>query len=233
MKKFAMFGQSRFFGDYVDLIHALGGVLSRVVVNVPDPARPGTKTFADRFEDYQAWLQARGSPHRAGVVELSRYRPDPEETCLVGFRGLSSQPLRESLKADFGLVFPPLIHPDASVSPFAKVGEGAVVCAGAVVASWVDIGPFCLINRNASVGHDTVIGADTDVSPNAAIASAVVIEEAVRVGIGATVIEELRLREGCYVAAGAAVIADVPPWMVVAGVPAAVKKERKRPPRSD
>ncbi len=233
MKKFVMFGQSQFFGDYLDLIHSLGGVLSRVIVNVPDRAPPGVKSFARRIEDYHSWLSARGSDHRVQVVELDDYVPDPEETAILGFRGLNSRPLRERLKAEFGIGFPPLVHASAGVSPFATLAEGTVVCAGAEIASWAEVGPFGLVNRNASIGHDTRIGADVDISPNAALAGNITVGEAVRIGIGASVIEHLVLEEGCYVAGGAAVIRDVPPWVVVAGVPAIVKKERSGRPRPD
>ena len=94
-KKFVMFGQNPFFGDYADLVHALGGRLSRVVVNVPDPVRDGMKGFAERVEEYNAW-----SPGLE-VVELDDFEPDEEETALLGFRGVSSKPLRERLKSEY------------------------------------------------------------------------------------------------------------------------------------
>ena len=59
------------FGEYLDIIHALGGVLHTVVVNVPDPPRPGPiKSFAERVEAYDDWLNDAGSDHRLEIVQV-------------------------------------------------------------------------------------------------------------------------------------------------------------------
>jgi acetyltransferase-like isoleucine patch superfamily enzyme len=226
MKKFVMFGQNPMFGDYADLVHALGGRLSRVVVNVPDPPRENQKSFADRVAEYNHWLAAQGDTTPLQVVDLEDFVPDPEETAVLGFRGRSSRPLRERLKREFGIEFPPLIHPTAYVSPMSEVGEGTIVLSLADMGSFAKIGAFGVLNRCASMGHDTIAGDDVDLSPNATIGSNIRIEDAVRIGINSTVIEHLTLGEYCYVAGGAAVIRDVPPGVIVAGVPAVVKKQR-------
>lgn len=226
MKKFVMFGQNPLFGDYADLIHALGGRLSRVVVNVPDPPRENQKSFADRLAEYDAFLAANGEASPVQVVDLEDFVPDPQETAVLGFRGLSSRPLRERLKQEFGIVFPPLVHPTAFVSPMAQVGEGTIVCSLADIGSFAKIGAFGVLNRCASMGHDTIAGDDVDISPNATLGSNIRVGDGVRIGLNSTVIEHLTLGEYCYVGAGAAVIRDVPPGVLVVGVPAVVKKQR-------
>jgi sugar O-acyltransferase (sialic acid O-acetyltransferase NeuD family) len=226
MRKFVMFGQNPMFGDYADLADALGGRLSRVVVNVPDPPRANIKSFADRVVEYNAWLAANGDAVPLEVVDIGAFKPDPEETAVLGFRGLSSRPLRERVKREFEITFPPLIHPTAFVSPLAQVGEGTVVCSLADIGAFAKIGAFGVLNRCASIGHDTIVGDDVDISPNAALGSNIRVGDGARVGINSTVIEGLTLGEYCYVGAGAAVIRDVPPGVLVAGVPAVVKKKR-------
>jgi UDP-perosamine 4-acetyltransferase len=49
------------------------------------------------------------------------------------------------------------------------------------------------------------------------------------VGIGATVIEKVRIGAGAFVGAGAVVIRDVPDNVVVAGVPARILREASSP----
>ena len=220
MKKFVMFGQNPLFGDYADLVHALGGRLARVVVNVPDPPRENTKSFAERIAEYNTWLADRHPDVPAAeVVELEEFEPDPEETAVLGFRGLSSRPLRERVKSEFGIEFPPLVHPTAWVSPMAEVGEGTVICPLAAMASFSKIGAFGVINRCASVGHDTVVGDDVDISPNATLGSNIRVGDGARLGLNCSVIECLELGEYCYVAAGAAVIRDVPAGVAGGGRP--------------
>jgi acetyltransferase-like isoleucine patch superfamily enzyme len=224
-RRYVMFGQHMAFGEYVDIIHARGGVLNTVVVNVPDPPRPGPiKSFAERVEDYDGWLQEEGSDHRLEVIQLEDWSPGDNEHYVMGFRGVKSVPLREHLKERHGIFFEPLVHPSAVVSCFARLDEGCVVQALADVGHWVRVGAFSTVSRMAMIGHETSIGIDAEISPQTALGSNLVIEDAVRVGMGGIVIEGLHLRRGCVVAAGATVIEDVAENTLVAGVPAVEKK---------
>jgi len=110
----------------------------------------------------------------------------------------------------------------------AELEEGVFVGAGAVVASHARIGAFSLINRGATVGHDTVADEFVIVSPSAAVASWAHLGRGCILGIGSTVIEHVRIGEGSYVAAGSVVLKNVPPERLVAGVPAVEKKTLSR-----
>lgn len=55
----------------------------------------------------------------------------------------------------------------------------------------------------------------------------VIIEDGCDIGIGAIVLPGVRIGEGSFVGAGAVVTKDVPPYSVVAGVPARVIRERE------
>jgi UDP-3-O-[3-hydroxymyristoyl] glucosamine N-acyltransferase len=223
--RYVMFGQHMGFGEYLDLIHALGGVLNTVVVNVPDPPRPGgIKTFAERLQAYHDWLKDHGSDHRVEIVQLEDWSPGENEHYFMGFRGVKSIPLREQLKEKHGIFFEPLVHPTALISPFATLDEGCIIQGGADIGHWARVGAFTSVSRMAMIGHDTSVGIDAEVSPQTSLGSSLVIEDTVRIGMGAIVIEGLNLRRGCFVAAGATVIEDVPENALVAGVPAVTKK---------
>lgn len=113
-----------------------------------------------------------------------------------------------------------VIHPSATVSPFARVGEGTVICAGAVVNPGAEIGENCIINTGAVIEHDVVLGRNVHVAPNAAISGGSVIERHAFIGIGSCIIQGLRLGEGCIVGAGSVVLRDVGAGITVAGNPA-------------
>lgn len=219
-----MFGTHPLFGDYADAIHACGGRLARVIRDREEPPRPPGDRFEDRLGRYQSWLHRQGDPHRVEVVALEDFAPCAGETNLFGFRGPQLRPLRELLRERFGLSFAPLVHPAASVSPMAAIGEGAFIGAGAVIAPHATIGAFTFVNRGATIGHDCDIGPCVIIGPSAAIASRVRIDDGAIVGIGATVVEQLAIGAGSYVAAGAVVLRDVPAHVLVAGVPAVEKK---------
>jgi sugar O-acyltransferase (sialic acid O-acetyltransferase NeuD family) len=223
-----MFGTHPLFGDYVDAIHACGGRLARVVRNREEPDRPPGDRFEDRLDRYQAWLRRQGDSHRVEVVALKDFVPADCETYLFGFRGPQLRPLRDLLRERFGLNFAPLVHPAASVSPMAVIGEGAFIGAGAVVAPHAAVGEFSFVNRGATIGHDSDVGPCVIIGPSAAIASRVRIEAGAIIGIGATVVERIEIGAESYVAAGAVVLKDVPAHVLVAGVPAVVKKPFSR-----
>lgn len=224
-RPFVMFGQSPFFGDYVDLIHAVGGRLSRVVLNVEEVIRPRRKTFAERLEEYHEFLRGMGIGAAVDVLRIEDFRPGQGEAYVYGFRnrdGLAG--MRDRLREEYGIRFSTLVHPAAYVSPTTVLGEGVMVLHGAQVASFCRVGDLVLINKGAVVGHDVRLGAQSEVGPGAALASGTVVGRDARIGIGASVIENLVLGEGCMVAAGAAVIRDVEPGTLVAGVPAVPRK---------
>jgi sugar O-acyltransferase (sialic acid O-acetyltransferase NeuD family) len=119
-----------------------------------------------------------------------------------------------------------LVHPSAVVLHGTTLGEGTVLSAGAIVASNTAVGRHVFVNRGARIGHHTRIGDFATVQPGANIAGLVEVGEAAYVGMGAIVIERLRVGAGATVAAGAVVIRDVPERCLVAGNPAAVRRER-------
>jgi len=97
------------------------------------------------------------------------------------------------------------------------------------------IGNYCLIaNRVAIVGrhdHDfTAVGFPVRFSPwvgssrfpSEYIDEAAVIEDDVWLGYGAIVLTGVTIGRGCVVAAGSMVTRDIPPYSIVAGVPARV-----------
>ena len=56
----------------------------------------------------------------------------------------------------------------------------------------------------------------------------IIIENYVWVGIGAIILKNVKLGEGCIVAAGSVVTKNVPPYRIVAGSPAQIIGERKQ-----
>jgi len=121
-----------------------------------------------------------------------------------------------------GLRLPVLIHPQAYVSPTAKLGEGTVVMAGAVVSAHVTMGELGIINTRASVDHDCLLGDCVHIAPGVALAGGVTVGNGALIGVGAAVIPGLCIGDDSVVGAGAVVIRDVPSNTTVVGNPARV-----------
>lgn len=119
-----------------------------------------------------------------------------------------------------------VIHPNAIISKYAKIGTGCFFAASAVVNADATIGEFVIINTAAVIEHDCFIGDACHVSPSASLAGGVVLGERSWVGINATVRQLVKFGDDVLVGAGSVVIKDVQSGITVVGNPAKIL-ERK------
>jgi sugar O-acyltransferase (sialic acid O-acetyltransferase NeuD family) len=124
--------------------------------------------------------------------------------------------------AALGLGFATIVHPTAHVSSSALLDEGVLVGAGAIVAAHSHVGPHALLNRGVLVGHHAEIDAHASVMPGANLAGSCSIGERAFVGMGALVLNNVRVGRLAVVGAGSVVTRDVPDGVQVRGVPARV-----------
>lgn len=119
-----------------------------------------------------------------------------------------------------GATIATLVHPSASVSRYATIGDGSVIFAGAVVNADASIGLGAILNTCCSIDHDCVLGEAVHISPGARLAGGVRVGTHSWVGIGASVRQLICIGMRAMVGAGSAVVSNVPDDMTVAGVPA-------------
>jgi sugar O-acyltransferase (sialic acid O-acetyltransferase NeuD family) len=131
------------------------------------------------------------------------------------------------LSRDAALLFPPIVHGFAWVSPSAQLRSGAVVMAGAIVQARAVIGEAACVNTRASVDHDCVLESSAHVAPGASLAGNVRVGECATVGAGAAIVPGIRIGAGSTLGTGAVATRDVPPHCVAAGVPAKVIRNRQ------
>ncbi|EIK51940.1 Trimeric LpxA-like family protein [Stutzerimonas stutzeri TS44] len=113
-----------------------------------------------------------------------------------------------------------MVHPAATVSRYASIGEGVVVFAGAVVNAEARINLGGILNTGCSIDHDCRLGDAVHISPGARLAGAVQVGDLSWIGIGASVRQLVRIGQRVIVGAGSAVVSDIPNDVTVAGVPA-------------
>lgn len=114
------------------------------------------------------------------------------------------------------------IHPQTIVALDVQIGKGTMIAAGAVINPGTCLGENVIINTCASVDHECVIGNSVHICPGVHLAGNVSIEETAWVGIGATVINRIRIGARAVIGAGSVVVNDIPDGVVAYGVPAKV-----------
>lgn len=152
------------------------------------------------------------------VQEASRFRESyPEAIVAIGANALRLEMLKRLVREGFKA--PVLIHPHASVSRFATIGEGTVICSQSAVIIGARIGCGAIVNTGASVGHDGILGDGVHVAPGVRLAGSVSVGACSWVGIGAVVKECLSIGSGVMIGAGSTIIRDVPDGVTVVGSP--------------
>lgn len=144
-----------------------------------------------------------------------------------GIIAIGDNRIRRSCAAVFeehGVELIRAIHPSATISPTAVLGQNVVVAAGAIVCVDARIGDSAIINTSAVIDHEAEIGQAAHIAPGALIAGRVQIGAGAFVGLGAKIIQCLRVGEDSTVGAGAVVIRDIPANSTAVGVPATVIK---------
>ncbi|MED4730242.1 hypothetical protein P9597_19270 [Aneurinibacillus migulanus] len=109
------------------------------------------------------------------------------------------------------LFYPNLIHPRANISRDScnDFGVGNIICAGVTITKAVKLGKFIILNRNSTIGHDTVIDDYCTINPLAVISGNVHIEELCLIGAGASILEKTRIKKASIVGLGAIIVRDI------------------------
>ena len=116
------------------------------------------------------------------------------------------------------------IHPRATISPSAAIGDGTVVMAGAIVNTDTRIGEHCIVNSGASIDHECQIGDFVHVAPHTTLCGLITVGEGTLIGAGTTVITGIKIGRWCVIGAGSVVVRDIPDGCVAYGNPCKVVK---------
>lgn len=171
------------------------------------------------------------NPALGGALLLGRLVQAPVPSHFAGICihvAIGDNRVRQRLSGELGATAKSvvsIIHPAASVSRFAMLGEGIFVAAHAVVAPDAHIGAGTIVNHGAIIDHDCAVGAFSHVAPSAALGGGVRVGSRVLVGAGAVIKPGVFIEDDVVIGAGAVVIANVASGTLVMGVPARSKVE--------
>lgn len=166
------------------------------------------------------------------VFKKNKFLPtdfSPEECKIIIAVGenITRKILAERLVAE-GFKFGKAIHPSAVIGKNVTIGEGTVLMANSVVNAESKIGKHCIINTSVSVDHDGLIRDFVHLSPGCHLGGRVEVGELSWIGLGAAVIQNIKIGRNSIVGAGTVVIRSVPDDQVMVGNPARFIKSRTK-----
>jgi sugar O-acyltransferase (sialic acid O-acetyltransferase NeuD family) len=155
---------------------------------------------------------------------------------VVGAASVGNSRLRSRLfeyAAALGLEPLPVIHARAALSSWARIGPGVQLFAHSVVNPGAVLGVNIVVNTGAIVEHDCQIEDHAQIATGARLCGAVRVGKGAYIGAGAVVRQGIAIGQAACVGAGSVVVRDVAPETTVAGVPAALLKNRACSPSSE
>jgi sugar O-acyltransferase (sialic acid O-acetyltransferase NeuD family) len=123
-----------------------------------------------------------------------------------------------------GMKLATVIHPNAPVSKFAEIKSGTVICANAVIGPYAILGKANVVSISGMVVCDCQFETGVRVLPNAVVEGTCKIGKNTWICIGINIANDIQIGKNSVVGAGAALLKNVPDNVLVAGVPATIRK---------
>lgn len=150
------------------------------------------------------------------------------DTLTIRIRGLSVLSARRTAEERLlngcpprtGVQFATLVDPSVMRSDRIAIGEGTIICAGAILTVDITIGKHVIINLDCTVGHDALIGDFVTLYPSVNISGNTVINDEVEFGTGSQIIQGKEVGSGSIIGPGAVVVRDIPQGCTAVGLPA-------------
>jgi UDP-N-acetylbacillosamine N-acetyltransferase len=113
-----------------------------------------------------------------------------------------------------------LIHKDAIIEPYIKMGKANQIFSRVVVNTNASIGDFNLLNTASVIEHEVQIGNYNHIAPGAILCGRAKLGSHCLVGAGATVTDKVSILDRAIIGAGATVVTSIDEPGTYIGIPA-------------
>ncbi|CAM2066597.1 PglD-N domain-containing protein [Sulfidibacter corallicola] len=192
-------------------------------------AKPDRYEVVGAFDDFQEkGSRVRGLDILGGVNDIRQSSERKLFSSLVmaiGYRHLAFRAGLYLRLVEMGLSFARYVHPHAYVDRGADLAPGSIVFPGCTIDHRCRIGPNSLLNTGCVLAHDVMLDGHTFFGPGVKSAGFVRIGAYSFIGVGTVIIDNIELGERCQTAGGAVVTKSFGDNLLLAGVPAQIKRK--------
>lgn len=142
--------------------------------------------------------------------------------CGVGDAKNRKRVAEKLLEKNPSLKFPTILSKRAQISGRVEMGQGCVVCAGAILTCNIKMGDFIMVNLGSIIAHDVTVGSFTQINTSVSVSGGVTIGDCVQIGTGVKIIPHIHIGNRAVLGAGSVIIKDVKDGQTVFGCPARV-----------
>lgn len=151
-----------------------------------------------------------------GKIDTAHMYPDAYFVCAIA----ASKGRRSVINRMGDVKYTTLIDPSVLISNRVTIGEGTIICAGAIITVDISIGKHVIINLDCTVGHDAILNDYVTLYPSVNISGTTNIGACSEMGTGTQIIQGKNIGFGSIVGAGAVVVRDIPEKCTAVGTPA-------------
>lgn len=148
------------------------------------------------------------------------YILEKDDVFVLGIADIGAKERIDSIVKQKGGRFLNLIHNTSLVSPFAKLGEGIIICPYCGVSCNVVIGDHVMMNSFSGIGHDSRVGAYSSIMSHVDITGNVHVGSHTFWGSGSRALPHSKIGSHATIGAGSVVLRRVKDHQTVFGVPA-------------
>ena len=163
-------------------------------------------------------IEEMGYPPVLGTVD--GYNVNQDDIFFCGIGNVHDKKKTVNIIKNKGGKFINLIHPQAIISPTAKLGIGIAIKAFCVISSDVIIEDFTYLQSSVILGHDVHIGKYCQINSFSFMAGYTRIHDKVTVNAGSRFVQNTTVEENSVVGMGSVVIRRVKKNTTVFGNPA-------------
>lgn len=141
---------------------------------------------------------------------------------FIGFGNMAYRKTVFETMVDNGWEAVNIIHPNAVISPRAKIGNGVLIECGCLITPNPIIGDNVVVNTGSQVNHDNLVEDHVYLASGVILSGGVTIKENTLIDDGVIVTLGHTVGSGCIIGAGSVVTKDIEDGVIAYGNPCKV-----------